>query len=128
MHVVSPCLLDILLLLLLTRQDSRVTSRICDITKLQDVTQHVQGATVIFHCAALVDVEATLEQARRVNLTGTEHVVTACKQLGITRLVYTSTYDVIFAGKDALNHDETAPYPEKCVWGCISLLALPAQS
>ena len=34
----------------------------------------------------------------------------ACSQFGIPRLVYTSTYNVVFGGQRIENGDETMPY------------------
>ncbi|MED6206444.1 hypothetical protein PIB30_026651 [Stylosanthes scabra] len=45
-----------------------------------------------------------------VNISGTCHVLDACLDLGITRLVYCSTYNVVFGGQPIVNGDETLPY------------------
>jgi nucleoside-diphosphate-sugar epimerase len=39
-----------------------------------------------------------------------QHLPLACKQCGVTRLVYTSTTNVIFCGEPIINGDETLPY------------------
>lgn len=50
---------------------------------------------------------APYEQA---NIRGTEHVIAACREQGVERLVYTSSPSVTFAGVDQCGADEQAPY------------------
>ena len=45
-----------------------------------------------------------------VNVNGTCHVLEACVEHGIKRLVYVSTYNVVFGGKEIINGNETLPY------------------
>jgi UDP-glucose 4-epimerase len=52
--------------------------------------------------------ELTLKFARRGVDAGTENVIAACNQVGVGRLVYTSTSDVIFDGSAKEGVDETA--------------------
>ena len=47
---------------------------------------------------------------------GTENVLAACRQRGVSRLVYTSSPSVIFDGKDHVQGEETLPYPTR--WLC----------
>jgi len=37
-------------------------------------------------------------------------VLTACQTEGVSRLVYTSTYNVVFGGQEIINGDESLPY------------------
>ncbi|GMP44418.1 hypothetical protein CsSME_00013356 [Camellia sinensis var. sinensis] len=45
-----------------------------------------------------------------VNINGTCHVLEACVEHGVMRLVYVSTYNVVFGGKEIINGNETLPY------------------
>lgn len=45
-----------------------------------------------------------------VNVKGTENVIRACQESGASRLVYTSTYNVVFGGQEIINGDESLPY------------------
>ncbi|XP_012073580.1 short-chain dehydrogenase/reductase family 42E member 1 isoform X2 [Jatropha curcas] len=45
-----------------------------------------------------------------VNINGTCHVLEACIEFGIKRLVYVSTYNVVFGGKEIVNGNETLSY------------------
>lgn len=47
---------------------------------------------------------------RRVNVEGTRLLIKLCKSLNIERLVYTSTYNVVFGGQEILNGNEKFPY------------------
>lgn len=49
----------------------------------------------------------------KVNVDGTQTVINAAVAAGIRKLVYTSSAGVVFDGKDVVNLDERAPYPEK---------------
>jgi sterol-4alpha-carboxylate 3-dehydrogenase (decarboxylating) len=65
-----------------------------DIRKQEDVTNACKGVDVVVHVATATP---TSENALNkqlmddVNVKGTAHVVEACKQLGITSLIYTSS-------------------------------------
>uniref|UniRef100_UPI00398F4570 short-chain dehydrogenase/reductase family 42E member 1 isoform X1 n=1 Tax=Pristiophorus japonicus TaxID=55135 RepID=UPI00398F4570 len=45
-----------------------------------------------------------------INVKGTEHVIQACLKNGIPRLLYTSTYNVVFGGQVIKNGNESLPY------------------
>ncbi|CAO2815894.1 unnamed protein product [Amaranthus hypochondriacus] len=46
----------------------------------------------------------------KVNINGTFLILDACVEFGIKRLVYVSTHNVVFGGKEIINGDETLPY------------------
>jgi len=45
-----------------------------------------------------------------VNINGTCLILDTCVKLGVKRLVYVSTSNVVFGGQEILNGDETLPY------------------
>lgn len=47
--------------------------------------------------------------------TGTENVIQACIQCGVSRLVFTSTVDVAVSNRDIVNGDESMRLPERCL-------------
>ncbi len=47
------------------------------------------------------------------NVTGTQHVIAACKKHGVRRLVYTSTPSVVHAGPMSKALNESMPYPKR---------------
>lgn len=49
----------------------------------------------------------------KVNVGGTENVLSVAKALGVPKLVYTSSASVVFDGKDQAGVDESLPYPER---------------
>ena len=84
----------------------------CDLTSSTSIAallSQTGAKTVIL--AAASHFESTREEAFRVNVTGTQTVVDACRQAGVKRFVYTSSTAAIFAGKSLLDakEDET-PY------------------
>ena len=87
-----------------------------DITKYGDVESALEGMQAVFHVASItpiVDLLFSHDDYYRVNVTGTENIVRACKLCNIQRLVYTSTSAV--TKRIGLNHpytDESTPYPE----------------
>ncbi|KAF6174148.1 hypothetical protein GIB67_033680 [Kingdonia uniflora] len=44
-----------------------------------------------------------------VNINGTCHVIDACLEYGVNRLVYVSTYNVVYGGKEIVNGNEDLP-------------------
>jgi nucleoside-diphosphate-sugar epimerase len=68
---------------------------------------------VVFHVAAIAGIWGPWRQFYEINTLGTQHVVQACRQAGVSRLVYTSSPSVTFDGRDQCGVDETAPYPKR---------------
>jgi len=70
---------------------------------------------VVFQTAAAVwDTKTPKHMYEAVNVQGNRTVVNVCRELGIRRLVYTSTIDVVVDGrKPIVDGDESLPYPKK---------------
>ncbi|RRR69121.1 MAG: NAD-dependent epimerase/dehydratase family protein [Candidatus Viridilinea halotolerans] len=72
------------------------------------------GAHTVFHAASLVDWRAgSRALLHAVNVTGTRHVLAACSAQPGTRLVYTSSIDVVFDGRPIPNGDERLSYARR---------------
>ena len=82
-----------------------------DITDYAAVKAAAKGCDIIFHVAAKAGIWGDYADYRRCNVVGTQNVIKACRELGITRLVYTSSPSVVFAGDDIEGGDESLPYP-----------------
>jgi nucleoside-diphosphate-sugar epimerase len=76
------------------------------------VKRAAEDCDIIFHVAAKAGVWGPYEDFYRANVLGTKNVVDACRQLGVKRLVYTSSPSVVFDGTDMEGVDESVPYPE----------------
>ena len=76
------------------------------------VKSAAEGCDIIFHVAAKAGVWGPYEEFYRANVSGTRHVIDACRQHGIKRLVYTSSPSVVFDGTDMEGVDESVPYPD----------------
>jgi nucleoside-diphosphate-sugar epimerase len=70
---------------------------------------------VVFQTAAAVwDTKTPDEVYEAVNVEGNRVVVDVCRDLGIRRLVYTSTIDVVVEGRHPIvDGDESLPYPAR---------------
>lgn len=77
----------------------------------QAVAGAVAGCEVVFHVAAKPGIWGPYADYHRVNVTGTENVLAACRRHGVGRLIYTSSPSVVFTGCDQEGIDESAPYP-----------------
>ena len=82
-----------------------------DITSPTAIREACQGCDIVFHVAAKVGIWGRYRDYYNVNVRGTSNVIYACRSLGISRLVYTSTPSVIFDSEDMEGVDETIPYP-----------------
>jgi nucleoside-diphosphate-sugar epimerase len=82
-----------------------------DVADAEAVAGAVRGQDVVFHVAAKAGAWGDLAAYRRANVTGTEHVVRACRAAGVDKLVYTSSPSVVFDGGDMAGLDESVPYP-----------------
>uniref|UniRef100_A0A5B7BIM9 3-beta hydroxysteroid dehydrogenase/isomerase domain-containing protein n=1 Tax=Davidia involucrata TaxID=16924 RepID=A0A5B7BIM9_DAVIN len=84
-----------------------------DVIHKKDVEKALRGAACVFHLASYgMSGKEMLQYGRvdEVNINGTCHVLEACVEYGIKRLVYVSTYNVVFGGKEIINGNETLPY------------------
>ncbi|XP_010346951.1 short-chain dehydrogenase/reductase family 42E member 1 isoform X1 [Saimiri boliviensis] len=86
-----------------------------DIRHMSDVEKAFQNAdvTCVFHIASYG--MSGREQLSRnpieeVNIRGTENILQTCQRRMVPRLVYTSTFNVIFGGQVIRNGDESLPY------------------
>lgn len=84
-----------------------------DITDAKAVLDAIEGADCVFHNASLVHTKQNkADFVRRVNLDGTRHVIEACQEHGVPRLVYVSSGSVVYDGQDIEDGDESLPYAE----------------
>ncbi|KAL5129326.1 Short-chain dehydrogenase/reductase family 42E member 1 [Glycine soja] len=84
-----------------------------DVARKEDVERVLRGSDCVFHLAAFgMSGKEMLQFGRidEVNINGTCHVIDACLHLGIKRLVYCSTNNVVFGGQQIINGNETLPY------------------
>ena len=96
-----------------------VDQRIGDIRELDTVISAAEGVDIVFHAAAVIELvgiasKTVRERAFGVNVTGTAHVIEACRRQGVGRLVHTSSANVCIDG-EILEADESAPYAESFV-------------
>lgn len=84
-----------------------------DIREYAQVEEVVRGVDCVFHIASYG--MSGREQLNRdlieaVNVRGTQNILKACVEHGVSRLVYTSTFNVVFGGQVIENGDESLPY------------------
>ncbi len=86
-----------------------------DIRRRRDVERACREAEVVFQTAAAVwDVATPDRLYEEVNVAGNRVVVEVCRALGVRRLVYTSTMDVVVDGRGPIvDGDESLPYPRR---------------
>lgn len=46
----------------------------------------------------------------RVNVTGIRNIIDCCMECNINKIIYTSTYNVIYGGQQIINGDENMDY------------------
>jgi len=70
------------------------------------------GCDLVFHVAAKAGIWGSYHDFYQTNVVGTEHVIAACREHGINRLIYTSSPSVVFDGNDVEGGNESLPYPD----------------
>eukprot|EP00051_Salpingoeca_urceolata_P014308 m.181705 g.181705 ORF g.181705 m.181705 type:complete len:511 (-) comp18045_c0_seq3:70-1602(-) len=97
-----------------TTVPSRLTFVKCDISLADQVDSALAGKRIacVIHLASFgmsgAEMVSNPEKLHAINVGGTENVIAACRRQGIGRLVYISTYNVVF-GRDAiLGGDESS--------------------
>lgn len=71
----------------------------------------LKDCEAVIHVAAKAGVWGRYVDFHRTNVIGTEHVISACQQLGIPKLIYTSSPSVVHDGKGLEGVNESVPYP-----------------
>jgi nucleoside-diphosphate-sugar epimerase len=84
-----------------------------DVADRASLVAALRGHDVVFHAAAKAGVWGARADYFRSNVTGTENVVAACREAGVSRLVYTSSPSVVFDGRDHVNAGPDLPYPAR---------------
>ncbi|XP_040897450.1 short-chain dehydrogenase/reductase family 42E member 1 [Toxotes jaculatrix] len=84
-----------------------------DIRDYAQVERAISDVDCVFHIASYG--MSGREQLNRhlieaVNVEGTHNILKACVEHGVPRLVYTSTFNVVFGGQVIENGDESLPY------------------
>jgi nucleoside-diphosphate-sugar epimerase len=65
-----------------------------DLQDPDSLTRAAEGCRKVFHCAAMVSDWATVDEITRVNVQGTQHLLTAAAAASVERFVHFSTTDV----------------------------------
>jgi 2-alkyl-3-oxoalkanoate reductase len=83
-----------------------------DLADKDAVMTAVEGCDTVFHVAAKTGIWGQYSEYHATNVTGTENIIAACRQTGVSRLVYTSSPSVVFAGGNMEGVNESVPYPK----------------
>lgn len=83
-----------------------------DIADAETVANAAERCDIVFHVAAKAGVSMDYDSFYQANVVGTTNVLQACRNHGISRLVYTSSPSVVFNGRDMEGVDESVPYPD----------------
>jgi 2-alkyl-3-oxoalkanoate reductase len=86
-----------------------------DLREPAAVERACQGVDTVFHVAAVAGLWGPWQRYYDANVLGTHNVIRGCCQAGATRLVFTSSPSVTFAGREQCNIDESAPYPKRWI-------------
>ncbi|QFU21970.1 NAD-dependent epimerase/dehydratase family protein [Shewanella eurypsychrophilus] len=83
-----------------------------DIADKTAVLNAMKGCDLVFHVASKAGVWGSKQSYFSPNVDGAANIISACQQLKISKLIYTSTPSVTFAGVDESGIDENAPYAD----------------
>ena len=94
-------------------KDIGVKERLGDLKNFSDVKNALTGMDAVIHTASQVGMWGRYETFYNTNVVGTENILKAAQELGISKLVYTSTPSVAFEKNDLCGVDESTPYPKE---------------
>jgi nucleoside-diphosphate-sugar epimerase len=83
-----------------------------DLADYATTLEALRGVDTVFHVAAKPGVWGPYAEYFDANVKATMNILRACRELGIRRLIYTSSPSVTFAGNDQDNVDESVEYPD----------------
>ncbi len=73
--------------------------------------QAAKGCNIVIHCAAMVSLRPEPDETmRRINVEGTQAVISACLRNNVTRLIYISSIITVGASETGRPLDETAEF------------------
>ncbi len=91
-----------------------------DVTDFSGMTAACRGIDTVFHAAAAIALlggssatRAYSDPVWKINVGGTEHLLSASREQGVRRFVYTSSVDVCFDGKPNVEMNQHTPYARK---------------
>lgn len=84
-----------------------------DIADATIVQTACAGMEVVFHAAAKVGLWGRYGEYYKANVEGTRHLLRACQDEGVSRLVFTGSPSVVFDGREVEGWDERAPYARR---------------
>ncbi len=90
-----------------------VETQVGDVRNADAVRRACDGVDVVFHVAAVAGLGEPWRRYYETNTLGTRHIVRACVETNVPRLVYTSSPSVTFDGGEQCGVDESAPYPKR---------------
>lgn len=76
-----------------------------DLNGTRDLANFVEGASVVIHCAGVVDLSSTSAEHWKVNVEGSERLFAACVQAGVPRFVFLSSVGVYGHGNSPIRED-----------------------
>ena len=83
-----------------------------DVDSIKEALVGIEG---VFHVAGKVAMWGKWDDFYQTNTLGTKNLVDACKDLGVSRFVYTSTPSVVFGEDEIVGADETLEYPNEFI-------------
>ena len=82
-----------------------------DVRDVNSVIEAFEGSDVVYHLAGIVSISpGKADLLREVNVEGTRNVIRACLEVGVPRLVYTSSIHAIVEPPPGTVIDETLPF------------------
>ncbi len=81
-----------------------------NITDVEWLSSALQDVDAVIHTAAKAGMGGPYADYFAVNVSGTEHVIAACRNNGIQKLVFTSSPSITHADGDIEGGDESLPY------------------
>lgn len=77
------------------------------------VRRATAGKDVVFHVGGLTGIWGRRRDFWDINVTGTKHVIDACRGAGVGKLVFTSSPSVVFGAEEVCGADESLPYLDR---------------
>ena len=115
-HINRLVLIDIQACDIPRHTDTTITieTKIADVRDLDSLKNALTDIDLLIHSASVIDWGNLSKQfIYDVNVRGTENILAACEANDVSKLIYTSTMDVLHGGDAITNGDESLPYPKR---------------
>ncbi|MDA7501986.1 SDR family oxidoreductase [Chitinophagales bacterium] len=102
-------------------EEQTVAVRQADLANRDEVFAAIEGMDIVFHLAGIISISSfESEELQQINVEGTQHVIDACLEYGVERMIYTSSVHALPEGEDGQAITEESNFDGSKLFGAYA--------